>query len=163
MRITVSRRAIALAVALGAAGCSDATLSELRPGLQNSSFQCWLTLNLKKVPKRGDPTDIRVMFDSVVLYEELSFDWKYLAENDYQLVDQKDSLGNDIQKYELDTATTADDPPRPGTMRVQFLLPSKQSVKLKSGDKTDLTATLYWGGKEQDSISRGLAMAYQSR
>ncbi|HVE81687.1 MAG TPA: hypothetical protein VND93_02520 [Myxococcales bacterium] len=163
MRTAVSWRGLVLAVAACAAGCGDATLSELRPGVENSSFICWLTLNLKKLPKGGDPQDIQVKFSSVVLYEDLSFDWEYIAANDYQLVDQKDSLGNDIQKYVLDAGTTAGDPPRPGKMRVKFTLPSKQSVKLESGDKTNVMATLYWGGKKQDSITRGLMMAYQSR
>jgi len=157
-----SWRSGVLAMALGAAGCSDATLSELRPGIEGSSFQCWLTVHLKKLP-RGDPLDLRVTFSSVVLYEDLSYDWEYLAANDYNLVDQKDSLGNDIRKYVLDDSTSPDDPPHPGKMRVKFLLPSKDTVRLESGDKLNVTAVLHWGGREQDSITRGLMMAYQTR
>ncbi len=151
-----------LAVALGAAGCSDATLSELRPGLEGNGFQCWLTVNLKKLP-RGDPQDLRVILSSVVLYQEMSYDWDYLTANDYMLVDQQDSLGNAIQKYVPDDSTTVNDPPHPMKMRVKFVPPSKPTVKLGSGDDLTVTATLYWGGKKQDSISRGLMMAYQRK
>jgi hypothetical protein len=143
-------------------GCSNATISEMRPRLAAEVPHCWLTLNFRSAPE-GDIRDVRVVFDSVVLFKEEEFDWDYIAANDHYMVPEE-GLGYSQESYVLDTDTTAESDPEPGkSMIVRFRLPSKKEVMVKPGDNTGLTATLYWGGKKQDSASRGLFLSYQSK
>lgn len=153
--------AVALAVAL--CGCKPASLSDMRPGLKGSSLQCWLTLSFKKAPA-GDARDVKVVFRSVVLFQDETFDWEYLAGHDHKVVSQKTDLGTDVDKFVLDDATTAESAPGPGTkMMVEFLIPSRQEVQMKPDDEATLDAELFWGGQPMDKMSRGLFLAYQRR
>ncbi len=126
-------------------------------------LQCWLTLNFRNLPKSGDVDDVRVTFNSVVLYQDETFDWPYMLENDYLFKTTKDWLGNDLTSFTPDVGTTAADHPAVGEKRVLFRLPSKESVVLKPGDEDRLVATLYWAGKKQDTMVRGLFTVYQKK
>lgn len=147
--------------ALLCAGCSDATLSEMRPGLKGSSLQCWLTLNLKRLPKSSDVRDLKVTFSSVVLYQDETFDWSYIASHDVTSVKRKGWTGEELESFVPNDDTTPEQDPALGPMKVEFTLPSREKVQVKSGDDTNLNAELYWGGKRQDSMSRGMFLAYQ--
>lgn len=134
----------------------------MRPGLNSSGLQCWLTLSFRAAPTGSEPNDVSVVFSSVVLEQDESFDWRYIATHDHNMITEKDWLGNDAQKFVPDELTTPDTPPRRGSMHVLFQIPSKERVKLEGGQEPTIEARLYWGGKKQDSISRGLFLAYQS-
>lgn len=53
------------------------------------------------------------------------------------------------------------DPPLDVPIRVRFALASYERMQLQAGDELELTATLYWGGK-QHSVSRGLGHVYHA-
>jgi|CXWL01.1.fsa_nt_gi hypothetical protein len=136
----------------------------MRPGLNSGGLECWLTLNFKRAPKTGDSRDVRVRFSSVVLFEDEEFDWDYLASHDMKSIDFKDWLGNAQTRFEPVAETTPEsDPPIGGSMMVKFQIRSQAEVKLKPGDETALKATLLWAGTEQDSMRRGLFLAYQTK
>jgi hypothetical protein len=142
-------------------GCSNATLSDMRPRLGSGGLHCWLQLNFRSLPE-GDARDVRVVFDSVVLHQDEEYDWSYIAANDYSMVEE--GMEYSQEKYVKNDETTPESAPEPGqSMIVRFSLPSKKEVQVQSGDNTGLTATLYWGGKKQDSSSRGLFLSYQSK
>ncbi|MBL8924398.1 MAG: hypothetical protein JNJ54_36455 [Myxococcaceae bacterium] len=146
---------------LGLLGCSSASLSELRPGLSSNGFQCWLTLAFRQPPKSGDVQDVRVVFSSVVLLQDESFDWEYLTTHDHTVSAEKDWAGTEQRRFVADETTTPETTPAGKTLQVLFQLPAPKTVEVKPGDETNLTARLFWAGKERDSISRGLFMAYQ--
>jgi hypothetical protein len=137
----------------------------MRPGVKGNQLMCWLTLNFKHKPKAGDARDVKVSFHSVVLEEDQLFEWDYIAAHDYTLVGQPDDwMSSEAGKYLPDAKTTGDaEPPVGQAMAVQFTMPSKKQVMLKAGDEDNLVATLWWGGKKQDSAKRGLFLAYQKK
>ena len=143
------------------AGCREASLSDMRPMLNSDGLMCWLTVNFKKVPKGADPKDVKVVFNSLVLFKDEEFTWDHLAENDYLEKTEKDWLGEHV-KYVLDDSTTAADDPPLRPVQFKFQLPSKDSVKATRTNEVVLEATLYWGGRKMDSSTRGLFLAYQS-
>jgi hypothetical protein len=66
------------------------------------------------------------------------------------------------ERYVIDNDTTPAMDPEPGrSMIVNFKFPSKEKVEVKPGEQVALTATLYWAGKKQDSMTRGLFLAYK--
>lgn len=145
-------------------GCKSGSLSDMRPGLNSGGLECWLTLNFKRPPKSGDAHDVRVRFSSVVLFEDEEFDWEYLTHNDMKAIEHKDWLGNMQTRFEPVPETTPEsDPPIGSSMMVKFQIRSQTEVKLKPGDETALKATFFWGGTEQDSMRRGLFLAYQTK
>lgn len=153
---------LAVAVVVSSS-CSDASLSEMRPGLSSGGFQCWLTLKLKSLPK-GDVNDLHVVFSSIVLFHDEDFDWEYITTHDHQVVANKDWMGNEQHNYVLDAATTPEDTPTPGMeLKVLFQLPSQKQVEVHAGDDTNLNAALFWGNERQDTMARGMFLAYQKQ
>ncbi|MBX7101813.1 MAG: hypothetical protein K1X89_29125 [Myxococcaceae bacterium] len=153
---------LVLPVLLG--GCSNATLSDVRPGLGGDGISCWATLNFKSRPKSGDLRDVKVVFTSIVLDGEKTFGWEELTANDYQSHFEKNWLNDQQEVLTLDPSTTAEsDPPVGGTMKVKLYMPSKSEVQ--AGGYTDVTlqVALWWAGVKQDSASRGLFLAYQKK
>lgn len=149
--------------AVALAGCSNASLADMRPGLIGNGLQCMLTLKFKKLPNAGDPKDVKVVFSSAVLFEDESYDWKYITENDQIIIKGTDDYSIP-DKYQPDGATTAEsDPPLGKPMIVQFRIRSRESIVVEKHDDTTLTATLFWAGQKMDASSRGLFLAYQKR
>ena len=72
---------------LSAAGCSllaDAKLSDMKPGMSDmmDKLECWLTIEFKKYPDNVDLRDVKVVFSSIALFADQSFNWQYIAAND---------------------------------------------------------------------------------
>jgi hypothetical protein len=156
-------RVILAVAALALAGCSNATLSEVRPGLGSGGITCWATLNFKSRPKTGDVRDVQVLFNSIVLDEEKRFDWDYITSHDYQVKLEKNWAGEQ-EKFVLDESTTAEsEVPIGGSLKVQFAMPSKAEVDASGHSDMTVQVALYWAGKKQDSASRGLFLAYQKK
>jgi hypothetical protein len=150
-------------VFLSLAGCKPASLSEMRPGLKGSTLQCWLTLNFKK-PVPEDPRDVKVVFKSIVLNQDETYAWDYIATHDYNVVTEKGWTGAELDKFVLNESTTVDFSPTTGTaMKVEFMIPSKTEVKVTSASDVSLTAELFWGGKSVDTMSRGMFLAYETK
>lgn len=144
--------------------CSNATLSEVRPGIAGDGISCWATLNFKSRPKSGDLKDVKLVFSSIVLDADKTFGWEELTANDYQSRLEKNWLNDQQEVLSLDPATTAEsDPPVGGTMKVKLYMPSKPEVKAGSTTDVTLQVALWWAGVKQDSASRGLFLVYQKQ
>jgi hypothetical protein len=69
-------------VALVSAGCDllggtgSARLSDMVPGFspRMDKLECWLTIEFRKYPKKGDLRDLKVVFSSVALSRDEIFD-----------------------------------------------------------------------------------------
>ena len=152
---------LALAAALvGAAGCGlfrDAEISSMAPGeaLMSGQLECWLEIEFTGDPGGSDRRDVVVEFDSLVMPAPQRFDWAFIAGAD------KVRRG-EWKGYKENEATSPDaDPPLDVPIRVRFALASYERMQLQAGDELELTATLYWGGK-QHSVSRGLGHVYHA-
>ena len=141
-----------------ASGCSllrDAEISSMVPGgnLMTGTLECWLELTFSGAPD-GDPRDVVVEFDSIVMPGPQRVDWDFISQRD--LVRKGDFAG-----YRKNADTTPDvAPPLETAIRVKVPLKALDRVQLDLGDNLKLTATLYWGGEKQHSVSRSLGHVY---
>lgn len=141
---------LALACALG---CSKAELSDMVPGgnLSSGAIECWLTIEFTGEPGAIDPRNVRVEFDGVMLAEPQVYDWDFIASHDEKAL----GFGKGFARNE-DTRPAAP-PPIGVPIKVRYPIPALAVVQ---SDDLDLKATLYWGGKKQDSMTRSLAHVY---
>jgi hypothetical protein len=154
------------ALASGVLGCgpvaalfSDARITAITPGqsINGGDLDCWLTLEFDEVPNGIDPQDVRVRFESIALVEPSEFDWTYIAEND--VVSAGDHFG---AGYNDNTATTPGSPPPAGMpIKARFKLHPKEKLENKP-DTLYLHATLYWGGKREDTTKQAIEHVYAS-
>ncbi|MBW2374331.1 MAG: hypothetical protein JRF70_17565 [Deltaproteobacteria bacterium] len=151
--------ALLAAVLFPASGCSllrDAEISSMVPGgnLMTGTLECWLELTFSGAPD-GDPRDVVVEFDSIVMPGPQRVGWDFIAQHDQV-------RKGDFQGYRLNSDTTPDSaPPLETAIRVKVPLKALDRVQLDMGDDLKLTATLYWGGEKQHSVSRNLGHVYQ--
>jgi len=152
------------AVTSAALGCgpvaaifNDARITAITPGqsINGGDLDCWLTLEFDEVPSGVDPQDIRVRFESIALVEPSEFDWAYIAEHD--VVSAGDHFG---AGYNDNDATTANAPPPAGMpIKAKFKLHPKEKLENKP-DTLSLPATVYWGGKAEDTTKRAIEHVY---
>jgi hypothetical protein len=145
--------ALALACALG---CGKAELSDMVPGgsVASGAIECWLTIEFTGEPGAIDPRSVQVEFDGIMLAEPQVYDWEFIASHDERAL----GLGKGFARNE---ATQPDAPPPIGVpIKVRYPIPAMQVVNVGAGQDLDLKATLYWGGKKQDSMTRSLAHVY---
>ena len=145
---------------LSAAGCSllggHAKLSEMMPGMsgQMDKLECWLTIEFKKYPDGINLRDVMVVFSSIALFADQSFDWQYIAAND-QIAQ---GLGKGYRPNE--ESLPDQDPPLKIKIKVNY--PLRARPRLEDLDETiTLTAELFWGGKSQGSLSRTIEHVYE--
>ena len=150
--------ALLAALLLPVPGCSflrDAEISSMVPGgnLMTGNLECWLELTFSGAPS-GDPRDVVVEFDSIVMPAPQRVDWHFIAQHDQV-------RKGDFQGYRLNDDTTPDTaPPLETPIRVKVPLKALDRVQLDLGDDLELTATLYWAGEKQHSVSRNLGHVY---
>ena len=156
----ISSRALGLgllALAVLATGCGNAKIGTMVPGGNPGSGQleCWVVIEFTSDPGGIDRKDVVVEFDSPALAGPQSYDWSFIAAHD--VISQ-----GEFQGYRKNTDTTPDvDPPLGVPIRVKYPLDAMDSFVLEPGQSLDLTATLYWGGKKQDSASRTIGHVYR--
>jgi hypothetical protein len=63
-----------------------AELSNMVPGMNpgGSRLECWLTIDFNDRPNVRDLSDVKVVFSSQALAKQQSFNWDWIAKNDYQ-------------------------------------------------------------------------------
>lgn len=152
-------RGLALAGLLGALpGCglfSDAKLSDMVPGgnIHTGQLECWLTIEFTG-ETAGDPRDVVVEFDGIVLPQSQRFDWEFIATRD------RIPLGM-MKGFAPNKQTEPDGvPPRNVPIKVKYPLQALQMVDLSPGQALKLRATLYWGGEKQGSVTRSVEHVY---
>jgi len=144
---------------LSAPGCSllsDARLSEMMPGMSDmmDKLECWLTIEFKRYPDNVSLRDVKVVFSSIALFEDQSFDWQYIAAND-QIAQ---GLGKGYRPNE--ESQPDQDPPLKIKIKVNY--PLRARPRLEDLDETiTLEAELFWGGKSQGSLSRTIEHVYE--
>jgi hypothetical protein len=143
-------------------GCSllsAAKLSDMLPGLSDTmdKLECWLTIEFKKYPDNIDLRNVKVVFSSVVLFEDQSFDWQYIAAKD--LIPQ--GLGKEFKRN--DVSQPDQDPPLNVKVKVNYPLRARPRLELNVTKIIDLKAELFWGGKKQDSLSSTIEHVYQRK
>ena len=144
------------ATSCGMLGGCHAKLSGMVPGMSErmDMLECWLTIEFKKYPKNADLRDVKVVFSSIALFEDESFDWSYIAAND--------RIAQGMGKgYRPNDETQPDqDPPLKTKIKVKFPLRARPQLELDLTETISLEATLFWGGKKQGSISQPIEHVY---
>ena len=146
-------------ILLSAPGCSllsDATISGMMPGMSDmmDKLECWLTIEFKKYPSDVNLRDVKVVFSSIALFNDETFDWQYIAAHD-QIAQ---GLGKGHKPNE--ESQPGVDPPLKTKIKVNY--PLRARPKLENLDETiTLKAELFWGGKKQGSLSQTIEHVYQ--
>ena len=150
----------AIAMLLSVSGCglfSDATITEMTPGISAmmDKLECWLTIEFKRYPEDIRLRDVKVVFSSMALFEDQTFGWPFIAEND--------QIAQGLGKgYAPNGASRGDQkPPLKVKIKVNYPLRARPRIELEGLETISLAATLYWGGKKQDSASRSIEHAYR--
>lgn len=144
---------------LSAAGCSllaDARLSEMMPGIseQMDKLECWLTIVFKKYPDDVDLRDVKVVFSSIALFADQSFNWQYIAAND--------QIAQGLGKGYRPNAESLPDQDPPRNIKIKVNYPLRARPRLENLDETiTLKAELFWGGKKQGSLSQTIEHVYE--
>lgn len=143
-----------------APGCGllggDAKLSEMMPGMSDmmDKLECWLTIEFKKYPDGINLRDVKVVFSSIALFADESFNWQYIAAND-QIAQ---GLGKGYRPNE--ESQPDQDPPLKIKIKVNY--PLRARPRLEDLDEAIvLKAELFWGGKSQGSLSRTIEHVYE--
>jgi hypothetical protein len=138
-------------------GTGSARLSEMIPGFspRMDKLECWLTIEFRKYPKKGDLRDVKVVFSSVALSKDEVFDWSFIA--------SKDSISKGFNKGFIDNAETSPDrdPPLKVPVKLNYPLHALYKVKLKPGQVISIKAELYWAGVKQDDMSKSIEHVYR--
>ena len=132
-----------------------AKLSGMIPGMSDmmDKLECWLTIEFKKYPDGINLRDVKVVFSSIALFKDQSFDWQYIAAHD--LIAQ--GLG---KGHRLNEESQPDQDP-PLKIKVKVKYPLRARPELENLDKAiTLKAELFWGGKKQDSQSSTIEHVY---
>ncbi len=142
-----------------APGCgllSDAKLSGMMPGMSDmmDKLECWLTIEFKRHPDNINLRDVKVVFSSIALFGDQSFDWQYIAAND--------QIAQGLGKgYRPNEGSQPDQNP-PLKTRIKVNYPLQARPRLEDLDETiTLTAELFWGGEKQGSLSRTIEHVYE--
>lgn len=150
-----ARIAVVLA-ALSGLACGQVSLSEMVPGgnVGTGELECWLTLEFSGEASGFDPTDVVVEFSGLALDEPTEFDWEYISTHD--------QIPQGFMKGFAQNEATQPDaaPPVDMPIKVRYPLRARRRVYVDTGEDLDLTATVYWGGKQQGSITRSLGHMY---
>jgi hypothetical protein len=154
-------------LSMAVAGCNfidvvlgrHATISKMVPGgsIASGRLDCWVTIEFDRYPDAADLRDVRVRFESVALEEPAEFDWAYIASRDVV------SAGTDFGSGHraADATQPGAKPPLGQPTKVRLPLRAKREIE-DAPSTLWLEATLYWGGKEQDSERRTLEHVYAS-
>jgi hypothetical protein len=135
---------------------SDAKISGMMPGMSEmmDKLECWLTIEFRRYPDNINLQDVKVVFSSIALFNDQTFDWRYIAAND-QIAQ---GLGKGHRPNE--ESQPGQDPPLKTKIKVNY--PLQARPRLENLDKTiTLEATLFWGGKKQGSLSTTIEHVYQ--
>jgi len=159
---------LALSIAsMAVAGCNfvdvvrgrHAKISKMVPGgnIANNKLDCWITLEFDRYPDGADLRDVRIRFESVALEAPAEFDWAYIASHDVV------AAGTDFGSGHRDAHETqpGENPPLGKPTKVRLPLRAKREIE-DAPATLWLEATLYWGGKKQDSERRTLEHVYAS-
>jgi hypothetical protein len=154
------KRLAVIALLLGAAGCGyfkSARITQMVPGMSPAmdKVECWLTIELKKVPGGASPRDLKVRFSSIALAQDVEFDWEYIAGHDVV------SKGFAQGFSENPQSRPEGDPPLGVPIMVCYPLPARERITIPQGETIKLQAELLWGGKRVDSDERTIEHVYQ--
>ncbi len=143
-----------------APGCSllsHARLSGMMPGMSDmmDKLECWLTIEFKKYPDNVNLRDVKVVFSSIALFGDQSFDWQYIAAND-QIAQ---GLGKGYRPNE--ESQPDQDPPLKIKIKVKYPLRARPRLELDFTETIVLKAVLFWGGKKQGSLSKTIDHVYE--
>lgn len=142
---------LAAAALLACHPFAAAELTEMTPrgDIESGELECWLTMEFARLPGDGDPTDVRVRFDSVALERPAEFGWDFIAVRD--VVSRGSAAGSG---YGPNPETRPEAPPPLGDpIVVRFPLEARRVIE-DAPDTLVLHATLYWGGRERSSLAR---------
>lgn len=144
------------AISCGLLGGCAARLSDMFPGMSENMdrLECWLTIEFKKYPDNVDPRDVKLVFSSIALYENESFDWAYIAAND-QIAQ---GMGKGYLPNELTRPDLA--PPLRIKIKVKYPLHARPKLELDLAETITLYADLFWGGQKVASISAPIEHTY---
>ena len=165
MRTSLRSSCLLVALILPGLGCNaidavfggDVAITEMVPGQNVGSGQldCWLTFDFRRLPEGVDPTDVEVRFESIALRRPATYDWSYIASHDLRRAGERFGSGHTPIKE----STPGSPPPLGIPLKVKFPLKGKREIE-NAPSEIWLEATVYWGGKEQDSQKRRLDHAY---
>lgn len=138
-------------------GCGNARLSGMIPGMSKrmDKLECWLTIEFKKYPENIDLQDVKVVFSSIALHSDETYDWAYIAGNN--VIPQ--GLGKGFAPNEASVPGMK--PPLEVPVKVRFPLSARPSLDLDLTETIWLSAELFWGGKSQGRIEKTIEHVYQ--
>ncbi|MBU8870191.1 MAG: hypothetical protein KOO60_04860 [Gemmatimonadales bacterium] len=137
-------------------GLGPASLSDMVPGMSKrmDKLECWVTIEFKKIPDGIDPKDVKLVFSSMALESDETFDWAYIAAND----GIAQGMGKGYAPNE------ASDPNQPPPLKVKckakYPLRAKPRLDLALDQRLGLQVDLYWGGKKCDSMNQTIEHVY---
>jgi len=128
-------------------GAGDAVIDEMTPSGLLGNAQCRLGFDFKRIPQGAGPMDIKVVFTGDILERgTVEYYWNFIGAN--AQVPRKKYAGWEAAPGIYPSMQ----PPLNTKFSVNFPVPVKNTASTKTD--FDVTATLYWGGKEQDSSTR---------
>jgi hypothetical protein len=140
-------------------GCSlfsDATISEMVPGMSDmmDKLECWVTIEFKRYPEGINLRDVKVVFSSIALFSDETFDWPYIAAHD-QIAQ---GFGKGYKPNEVSDPAKA--PPLKTKIKVNYPLNARPRLE-NLEQLIRLKAELFWGGESQGSLTKTIEHVYE--
>lgn len=136
------------------AGEGAARIVSMTPGGMMGNCHCWVTFKFGKPPEGINTKDVRFVFEGAPMTRTAEFGWDFITGH-------AQMKGPGPRGRVPANLSAANAPPVGTEFDVDFPLDVKMSMK--SDESFDVTATLYWGGRKQDSALGALRYLYGAR
>ena len=136
------------------AGEGAAKIVRMTPGGMMGNCHCWVTFKFGKPPEGINAKDVKIVFEGAPMARTTEFGWDFIAKN--ARVKGQGPQG----RVAAPNVSAGNAPPMDMEFDVDFPLDAKTSMM--SDESFDVTATIYWGGRKQDSAMAEFRYLYKA-